>query len=221
MAEVDTYYPNLTWPQFAMCNDDVTGAFEDMSRRLFSLEFLEKGTVPHSNHNNPGVEVLPILEQPRTDRLKRRKISFQAKYFENRISYSQIKDSMNQAIKHYGDELDLIYLFCNKTITTSAQGYRDIVTLLKKSGIEIYPISNTEVFDLIAKHKEIANYFFLPRQRPDEAQMDQIYAGIIINNDADRKCSTCSVKATEQIVDPRLLQGFVQEKIQTCKLLIL
>ena len=43
MAEVDTYYPNLTWPQFAMCIDDVTGAFVDMSIRLFSLEFLEKG----------------------------------------------------------------------------------------------------------------------------------------------------------------------------------
>lgn len=221
MAEVDKYYPNLTWPQFAMCNDDATGAFEDMSRRLFSLEFLEEGTVPHSNHNNPGVEVLPILEQPRTDKLKQRKISFQAKYFEDRISYSKIKASMNQAIKHYGDELDLIYLFCNKTITTSAQGYRDIVTLLKKSGIEIYPISNTEVLDLIAKHKGIANYFFLPRRRPDDAQMNQIHEGIIVNNATDRECSTCSVKVTEQIVDSRLLQGFVEEKIQTCKLLIL
>ena len=95
MADADKHYPNLTWPQFAMCNDDATGAFEDMSRRLFSQEFLGNGTVPHSDHNNPGVEVLPILEQPREDGSKQRKISFQAKYFEDRISYPKIKDSMN------------------------------------------------------------------------------------------------------------------------------
>ena len=119
MADADKNYPNLTWPQFAVCNDDATGAFENMARRLFSLEFLGKGTVPHSNHNNPGVEVLPILEQPHSDGSKQRKISFQAKYFEGNVSYSKIIGSMNQAIKHYGDELDLIYLFCNKTLTTT------------------------------------------------------------------------------------------------------
>lgn len=43
MAYVEKHYPNLTWTQFAVCNDDTTGAFEDMARRLFSLEFL--GTV--------------------------------------------------------------------------------------------------------------------------------------------------------------------------------
>ena len=53
MAHVEKHYPNLTWAQFAMCNDDATGAFEDMARRLFSLEFLGDGIVPHSDHNNP------------------------------------------------------------------------------------------------------------------------------------------------------------------------
>lgn len=67
MVDANKHYPNLTWAQFAVCNDDVTGAFEDMSRRLFSLEFLEKGVVPHSDHNNPGIEVLPILERVHSD----------------------------------------------------------------------------------------------------------------------------------------------------------
>ena len=35
------------------------------------------------------------------------------------VSYRQIKESMNKAIKHYGDELEVIYLFCNKTLTTT------------------------------------------------------------------------------------------------------
>lgn len=108
-----------------------------------ALEFLENGTVPHSDHNNPGVEVLPILEPPHSDGLKQRKISFQAKYFEGNVSFSKIKESMNQAIKHYKNELDLIYLFCNKTLTTTNKGYKDTVELLKKAGIELYPMPCT------------------------------------------------------------------------------
>ena len=57
MADVETHYLNLTWPQFAVCNDDATGAFEDMARCLFSLEFLGSGTIPHSDHNNQGVVI--------------------------------------------------------------------------------------------------------------------------------------------------------------------
>ena len=185
MAYVEKHYPNLTWTQFAVCNDDATGAFEDMARRLFSLEFLGDGIVPHSDHNNPGVEVLPIQEVAPSDGVKPRKISFQAKYFEGKVSYTKIKESMNQAIKYYGDELDLIYLFCNKTLTTTTKGYKDTKVLLEKAGIELYPISNKEVLDLVSKYKDIANYFFLPRRRLDDVQFNQIYAGIIVNTKDD------------------------------------
>ena len=30
MIDANKHYPNLTWAQFAVCNDDATGAFEDM-----------------------------------------------------------------------------------------------------------------------------------------------------------------------------------------------
>lgn len=221
MANADKQYPNLIWPQFAMCNDDATGAFEDMARRLFSLEFLGNGTIPHSDHNNPGVEVLPILEPPHSDGSKQRKISFQAKYFEGGVRYSKIKESMNQAIKHYGNELDLIYLFCNKTLTTTAKGYTDTEELLKKAGIELYPISNTEVLDLVSKYKDIANYFFLPRRIPGDAQFNQIHTGIVVNTGDDKACTSCPIKNNAEVIDPRLLQSFVQEKIYSCKSFIL
>lgn len=221
MASTDKHYPNLVWPQFAVCNDDATGAFEDMARRMFSLEFLGKGTLPHSDHNNPGVEVLPILEPPHFDVAKQRKISFQAKYFEGKVLYAQIKKSMNQAVKHYGDELDLIYLFRNKTLTTTTKGYKAIESLLKKSGIDLYPISNTEVLDLVAKYKDIANYFFLPRRRPDDVQFNQIHTGIVVNTGNGNACTSAPIKTNEQVFDPRLLQSFVQEKIHTCKVFVL
>ena len=221
MTYGENHYPNLTWAQFAMCNDDVTGAFEDMSRRLFSLEFLGSGKIPHSDHNNPGVEVLPILELPHSDGSKPRKISFQAKYFEGKVSYSKIKESMNQAIKYYGNGLDLIYLFCNKTLTTTTMGYKDTEVLLEKAGIELYPISNTEVLDLVSKYKDIANYFFLPRRRPGDVQFSQIHAGIIVNTGDDKGCTSCPIRTNEQLIDSRLLQSLVQEKIQACKEFIL
>lgn len=221
MIDANKHYPNLTWAQFAVCNDDATGAFEDMSRRLFSLEFLEKGVVLHSDHNNPGIEVLPILERVHSDGSKQRKISFQAKYFENEASFAKIKDSMNQAIKHYGDELDLIYLFCNKTLTTTSKGYKDIVALLEKAGIELAVISNKEVLDLVANHTEIASYFFMPRKRPDDVQIDLTHTGIIVNTDDNSGCNYYLVRASEQVIDPRLIKNYVQEKIQICQSLIL
>ena len=39
---IEENYPNLTWSQFAVCNDDATDAFEYMARRLFPFEFLNK-----------------------------------------------------------------------------------------------------------------------------------------------------------------------------------
>lgn len=221
MVNTEKHYPNLTWAQFAVCNDNTTHAFETMVRRLFSLEFLGDSMIPHSNHNTPGVEVLPILEAPHSDGSKQKKISFQAKYFEGNINYAQIKDSMNQAIKHYGEDLDLIYLFCNKTLTTTTKGYKDSKALLEKAGIELYPISNTEVLDLVAKYKDIANYFFLPRRRPDELPFNQTHAGIVINPGYERECTSCPIIPNPQVIDPRLLQSFVEEKIQSCKVFIL
>ena len=53
MARMDKHYPNITWAQFAMCNDDITGAFEDMTRRLFTFEFLKNSKIPHSEFDIP------------------------------------------------------------------------------------------------------------------------------------------------------------------------
>ena len=41
---IDNHYPNITWAQFAVCNDDVTTNFESLTRRLFQREFVEEGT---------------------------------------------------------------------------------------------------------------------------------------------------------------------------------
>ena len=124
MNEQSTIYPNLSWAQFEMYNDNKTDAFEELCKDLFICEYLNDGKIPHADHNNPGVEVVPILEPPRYDGHPQRYISYQAKYFENSISDAQITHSMEEAVKHYAGKLDLIYLFCNKTISTGTARYQ-------------------------------------------------------------------------------------------------
>lgn len=213
-------YPNLTWAQFEVCNDDKTTAFENMSRRLFSFEYLN-GEIPHSNHNTPGIEVLPILEPKKPDGSKQKLISFQAKYFENKVNYSQIKESLKQAIKHYGNELDLIYLFCNKTLTTTSKSYKEIENLLKKEEIELFPISNTEVLDLVAKYEDIARYYFLPRRRLEGDCFNLVPTDVVVKFDDETGYRPCYINDNEQIVDKQLIQNLVKEKIQICKALLL
>ena len=156
-------YPNITWEQFAVCNDDKTTAFEDLSRQLFYYEFIKQTNVPHSNHNNPGVEVDPELEPVHEDGSKRRRVSFQAKYFENSIQWGKFRESSEKAVQNYEGKLDHIYLFCNKTITKSSDGYKSVERILSKKGITLQPVSNKDILNLIHKYPNIANYFFLHR----------------------------------------------------------
>lgn len=161
-------FPNITWPQFKVCNDDSQTEFENMCRQLFTYEFLKDSCIPHSNPNNPGVEVEPVLEPARSDKKPQRKISFQAKFFEGKADYRQIKESAQKAVKSYKDNLDLIYLFCNCAISTHNRSYRSIERLLSGAGIELYPISNTELLDLVRKYPTVANYYFRNRERAND-----------------------------------------------------
>lgn len=157
--------PNITWSQFAVCNDHPTKAFEDMCRRLFTTEFLKGEILPHSDSNNPGVEVLPIWEPEIEDGQQRKKISFQCKYSETSANaYSEFQRSASTTAETYKGKLDLVYLFCNKTLNTTSKAYQKIVSIHKEAGIETKPISNDELLDIVAKYPIIAEYYFQPRK---------------------------------------------------------
>ena len=156
-------YPDLSWSLFEICNSNPTDSFEEMSRSLFYYEFLKETNVPHSDHNHPGIEVEPILEPLRDDQSVRRRVSFQSKYFKERISYSQIKHSIQITIQKYVGKLDHLYLFCNRTITKTSSQYVEIEQLLQSNGITLQPISNKDVFLLVRKYSDVAQYFFVAR----------------------------------------------------------
>lgn len=151
----------ITWEQFITSNNDARGVrykFEDLCRQLFTYEFLSQNNVNkyvHSNPNNPGIESEPVL-----DEVNNRYISYQAKFFDNVADYSQIKDSAQKAVKHYKGKLDLIYLFCNKAITTTCDSYKSIEKLLNDAGIALQPITDTTILDLVRKYPLLGKYYF-------------------------------------------------------------
>lgn len=145
---------DITWAQFEMCNPDTRTAFESMCRFLFNTTFFNGKGLFHSNPNNPGVEILPILYEESGQR-----ISFQAKYF-SVLDYSQIKHSAEMAIKHYAGKLDVIYLYCNKDVTTSSDSYQNIEKLLNTQKISLVPITNQTILDQVLSNDTVAWYYF-------------------------------------------------------------
>ena len=86
----------LTWEHFSEIHEDSQHSFENLCRSLFRRKLCKENEILHSDPNHPGVEVAPVLEKD-GDNL----ISFQAKYFDTRVGYSQIKKSVDQIIEHY------------------------------------------------------------------------------------------------------------------------
>lgn len=203
-------FPNCTWGQFELCNDNYTEAFENLSLQLFYREFLKETAVPHANHNNPGVEVDPILEPYKENVPIRRRVSFQAKFFKNNISWTQIKESMSKAISHYKNKLDHIYLFCNKTITNTNKSYKEVEEMLLQAGITLQPVSNQDMLNLLSKYPEVAKLFFLPR-----TVAYQFYG----DSKENLQIITTSQSNNLEDVIPysKLTEDLLIEKVQLCK----
>lgn len=149
----DKYF-DVSWESFAVCNQNPRDAFEKMCRWLFNEFFFEGKALLHSNPNNPGVEVVPVLHVTTNKR-----ISFQAKYFSD-MDYEQIKHSARKTIEYYGDELDIVYLYCNKDVTITSDGYKAVERILREKNIEIVPINNQAILEQVMKNETIAWQYF-------------------------------------------------------------
>lgn len=147
----------ITWSQFEICNADKRNAFESMCRLLFKHTYLNNINTYHSNANNPGVEIEPVLTE------SGKRISFQSKYFEKLDSscYSQIQHSAGRTIKFYSGKLDVLYLYCNLDLTTTSKTYDETVNDLKNHGIQLVLISNNTILDQVIEEPAIASYYFL------------------------------------------------------------
>lgn len=209
--------PNVTWPQFAVCNDNPTRQFEAMCREIFKKRFAGNKLL-HTNHATPGIEVLPVLEPAHSDGSPQKRISFQAKYFEqSSADYSQIKKSADQMVKYFKGKIDLVYLFCNKILTTTSKRYQNVEKILSDAGIVLEPISDEDLLDLVREYSDIAEYYFLPRMVSNGTAdftgttKDVIY-NIVVSAAALSDISQGNTDDTNV-----LLKDLIEEKLKACR----
>lgn len=155
----------IDWDSFKAYIQDSRGVrfkFEDLCRQLFVNENIagnKQFRYLHANPNNHGLETEPIY-----DETNKQWIGFQAKFFEDAVDYDQIKHSAEETIKYYtGEEgkVDLVFIFCNRPITSTAKGYVDTVNLLKSYNIKIQLITDNAILDLVRnKYHSLALYYF-------------------------------------------------------------
>ena len=145
----------LSWTQFEKKHPDKRDAFERLSRSIFQRRFCTQETILHSDPNHPGVEVVPALSKD-----GKQYISFQAKYFDNKVNYAQIKESMKKAINNYKNKLNIIYLFCNKDIAETSKFYCDIIEILNEVGIDLKLITGQSILDIASEYPSILPCYF-------------------------------------------------------------
>ena len=155
----------INWESFRTFNQDSRGVrykFEDLCRQLFVNENLsgnKQFRYLHSNPNNYGLETEPIYNE-----ITQQWIGFQAKFFDDSVKYDQIKESSKKIVKYYTGKVgkvDLVYLFCNKPIKSTAPTFVDTISLLKKNNIDMQLITDTAILDLvISKYPYLGAYYF-------------------------------------------------------------
>lgn len=177
----ETERTNISWARFQEVNPNATKAFEDMCRMLFKEHFFDEATTFHSDSNNPGVEIVPLF----CPSLKQT-ISFQAKFFTGNVDYNKIKESCRKAVEHYAGTLEKIYVYCNKTINSTAKQYVETINLLSQANIKLELITDEEILDRVRNNLIISSCFFCCHNLSDEWYHNKFET---IKNDLGRRYS--------------------------------
>lgn len=146
---------NVSWGNFEAIHTDVTDIFEQLCRILFKKQFLDDTSIVTSSPNHPGVEAAPSYSTKLG-----KNIAFQAKYFIDRVGYSQIQKSVDKTIRIYGKELDIFLLYCNKDLTLTSRAYKKIESDLQSANIELQIVSNNEILNQVTQDSSLQQYFF-------------------------------------------------------------
>ena len=152
---VDNSQYSLTWAHFEDLHPDTQNAFEKLCRFLFLKDFCDEGTILHSDPNHPGIEVEPVYSSK-----KGGMVSFQSKYFKNRVRYEKIKESAVITKEKYKGQLDILFLFCNIDIDKTSASYQEIAALLSDAGIELLPVTDQSILDEVLLHSSALIHYF-------------------------------------------------------------
>ncbi len=144
----------ITWSEFENSNKNHQTAFENMCRMLFKKRFFDHDVILHSNPNNPGIEVEPVIGKDG------KRISFQAKYFEANTHYPSLVESCKKTCDHYSGLIDIVYVYCNNDLDSNSKQYIKCVGILNSIGAELIPITNQEILEQAQTDKVVmAGYF--------------------------------------------------------------
>lgn len=154
---------SINWPQFAVCNQNTRMAFEALCRSLFKKKHLPVDAILHANPNNPGIEVEPVCSQ-----IDQKRVSYQSKYFDAAIDYDQIYHSAKKIVEYYVGKIDIVYLYCNKSVTLSSQGYIKAKDLLSENSIALIPVCDGEILDQVLEDAILSSTYFGLPQLTDE-----------------------------------------------------
>ena len=152
---ITTTQYSLTWEHFIKLHENKNVVFENLCRSLFLRKLCPEGTILHSDPEQPGVEVVPVLNKDGTDY-----ISFQAKFFESKVGYIQIKRSTEQTVKYYAGNLNKLYLYCNKDIKSTGNSYEFIRRELYQVGIELILITGQAILDQVMEYPTLCSCYF-------------------------------------------------------------
>ena len=140
----------VTWQDFQNTCKNITVDFENMCRLFFKYHFVKnKMANILQTANNPGIETEPVL-------IDGARVGFQAKYFSNRPSYSDILKSANKVVEYYSGKIDKVILFCNKDLNTNTNNYIAAENLLCQNNIEMEPFCNNSILDILSTCQEYA-----------------------------------------------------------------
>lgn len=150
----------INWENFILYNQDARGVrfkFEDLCRQLFTNENIignKQYRYLHANPNNAGLETEPILNE-----ITNKRVGFQAKFFGGDANYRDIEDSASKTVAYYSGQVDIVYLFSNKPLTTSSLSKTK--EILDAANIVLQLITDTAILDLIRqKYPYLGLYYF-------------------------------------------------------------
>lgn len=146
---------NITWDNFKAVQNNPRYSFEQLCRILFKRKFLNETSVLTSSPNHPGVETAPVFSQELG-----KNIAFQSKFFQDRVNYRQIQESVQTTIDNYTGSLDIFYLYCNKDLSLNSKPVQKIESDLKNVNIDFKIISNDEILSEIINYNDLQSFFF-------------------------------------------------------------
>ena len=150
----------INWDNFKIYNQDSRGIrfkFEDLCRQLFVNENISGNRqfrYLHANPNNAGLEAEPIYDES-----NKRWVGFQAKFFDLRVSYSEIKHSAEETAILYKGKVDHVFLFCNRPLKSAS--LQRTVGILQAANITLELVTDNAILDLVrSRYPYLGAYYF-------------------------------------------------------------